>query len=161
MSKKAEFITGVEYWRCKRQVSRTDIQMLLGGCSISLNNWTKPKQLLNASNVRNLIRVADRLDVTVDQLFETHSTAELEDGDHLQYESKYNNPYNCLNNYRVGNGLSFQQLANRMGGISPQRVQAMCRYNRQSKAGIKRICQYEKMTPEEFASVYGRTNEGE
>lgn len=160
MSKKAEFITGVEYWRCKRQVSRTDIQMLLGGCSISLNNWTKPKQLLNASNVRNLIRVADRLDVTVDQLFETHSTAELEDGDHLQYESKYNNPYNCLNNYRVGNGLSFQQLADRMG-VSRQYAQEACQTSRAPKAAIKRICAYEKMTPEEFASAFGRTNEGE
>jgi len=129
--------------------------MLLGGCSDSLKTWSKPDTLLNASNTRNLIHVAERLQVTVDQLFEVHSTAELEDGDHPQRLSKHNDPNNCLCNYRTRKGLSYCQLADRMGGISNQRVQHMCKTSRASKAGIERICRYEKMTPEEFVALYG------
>ncbi len=148
-----ELISGVEYWRCKRQCGKKAINTMLGGNFI--RNWSKPDALLESSGIQNLLRVADYLDVTVDQLFEIHSTAELEDCDHPQRQSKYNDPNNCLNNYRLRNGLSYQQLADRMGGISRQCVHNMCRNSRASQAGIERIARYEKMTPEKFLSIHG------
>lgn len=146
-----ELITGVEYWRCKRQVRKGEIRALLGG---SFQNWTRPDTLPELSNARNLLQVSDRLDVTVDQLFETHSVAELSDGDRPQRISKYADPGNYLSNYRIRNGLNFQQLADRLGGVSRQCAQEMCQSSRTSKAGIRRICAYEKTTEEAFCKEY-------
>ncbi len=152
--RKNELISGVEFWRCKRKIGKTRIQEILGSV-YALQNWSQPNTLLEAANVKNLLKVADCLNVTADQLFETHSTAELEDGDRLQFQSKYNvNSDNCLCNYRIAKGLNYRQLAERMGGISHQWAHQMCRSHHASQAGIRRIAKYEKMTPEEFCKEY-------
>lgn len=151
--KKNELITGVEYWRCKRQVRKTDLEAILGG-SNTLRNWSKPDSLMKATNTKKLLQVAALLDVTADQLFEVHSVAELADGDRPQYPSKYVDPGNSLSNYRIRNGLSFQQLADRMG-VSRQYAQESCQNSCAPKAAIKRICVYENMAPEEFLDAYG------
>ncbi len=155
MKRKAnKLISGLEFWRRKKRVSKAELQELLGGAG-NLQNWADPRTLLDASGVRQLILLADHLGVTVDQLFEVHSTAQLEDGDRYQHQSKYNFSDNCLCNYRTAKGLNYRQLAERMGGISHQWAHQMCRSPRASRAGIRRIARYEKMTPEEFLSIYG------
>lgn len=151
--RKNELISGVEYWRCIRQVRKSDLVTILGS-SKAYQNWAKPETLLEASGIENLLKIADLLDVTVDQIFEIHSVAELRDGDRPQRQSKYADPNNCLSNYRIRNGLSFQQFAARLG-VSHQYAQELCQGSNASKTGIKRICAYEKMPPDEFMRAYG------
>ncbi len=151
--RKNERISGVEYWRCKRQVRKSDIETILGGRSSYLN-WARPDSLLETSSFEKLLKIADLLDVTADQLLEDHSVAELEDGDRPQRTSKHANPDNCISNYRIRNGLSFQQLADRLGGVSRQYAQEVCKTSCAPEAGIQRVCAYEKMTPKEFGTLY-------
>lgn len=98
--------------------------------------------------------VADRLGVTIDQLFEVHSTAELEAGDRTQRKTKYLPSGNCLCRYRIEKGLSYAQLGERMG-LTRQRVQIACMQKTAPKSGIMRICQYEHLSPDEFCAQYG------
>lgn len=152
--RKNELISGVEYWRCKRQVRKADIEAILGGRNSYLN-WARPDRLSEASSIENLLEIADLLDVTVDQLFEIHSVAELADGDRPQRQSKYADPRNCMSDYRIRNGLSFQQLAERLGGVTRQYAQESCQNSCAPRAAIRRICAYERMSPETFTSSYG------
>lgn len=148
-----QLISGMEYWRCKKQVRKRDIDSIMGSGN-NYQNWSRPDRLLEMSCLKNLLQVADFLNVTVDQLFEVHSLAELADGDRPQYRSKYTDPGNCLSNYRISKGLSFQQLGERMG-VSRQYAQFLCRDARTPASGIELICAYERMTPEEFVELYG------
>ncbi len=152
--RKNRLISGMEYWRCKKQIRKRDIDSIMGSGS-SYQKWSRPDRLLEMSCIQNLLQAADFLEVTVDQLFEVHSVAELADGDRPQYHSKYADPGNCLSNYRIIKGLSFQQLGERLG-VSPQYAQILCQDSRTPASGIERICAYEKMTPEEFVELYGR-----
>ncbi len=148
-------ISGVEYYRRKRRVKNAEIQRLFGGSPSSC--WRDPNKLKKMSNVAGLIAVADRLGVTVDQLFELHSTAQLDDGDHPQRESK-SGVNSVLGNYRAANGLTFEQLGLRLG-VSRQCAQGMCAQSK-TKAGIRRISEYERMSPEEFLKKYAAVQEG-
>lgn len=152
--KKNKWISGVEFYRCKNKVCKAKLIDILGS-STSLQKWSRPDTLLKASNTKRLLEVADCLGVTVDQLFEVHSVAELADGDRPQRQSKYADPGNCMSNYRIRNGLSFELLAGRLGGVSRQYAQEVCQGPRAPMAGIQRICAYEKMTLEEFMRAYG------
>ncbi len=149
-------MSGVEYYRRKKRVKVAEIQQLFGGSPSSC--WRNPNKLLNMSCVPSLIAVADRLGVTVDQLFEIHSTAQLDDGDHPQRESK-RGANSALGNYRAANGLTFEQLAGRLG-VSRQCAQEMCAQAK-TKAGIRHISKYEGMSPEEFLEKYAAVQAGD
>lgn len=152
--KETKLISGVEYWRCKRRVSTTELKELIGCAGATAQAWKNPNRLLGMSDFSCVIAVADRLNVTIDQLFEVHSTAELEAGDRAQRETKYHPSSNCLSRYRIEKGLSYAQLGERMG-LTRQRVQIACKQKTAPESGVKRICRYEQLTPAEFCTRYG------
>lgn len=134
---------------------KSTLKRVLGIGYPKYQTWAGANSFFESQGVKDLIRLADFLQVTVDQLFEVHSTSELEDGDHPQGISKYHNPGNCLYNYKIRHGLTHKQLAKRLGGITTQYAQYLCSQPYALKGGIARICVYEGMSKEEFLAIYG------
>ena len=149
-----DWITGVEFYRRKRQVTIAALNRAAGLTGDDLKSWRNPGTVLRVHTLSAVYRAAVFLNITVDQMLELHHRSELDDGDRPQRESKYINPANCISNYRVANGLSYNCLAERLH-CSRQNAMMICASNRPHRATIEKLAAYEHMTMEEILRLYG------
>lgn len=146
-------ITGIEYHRRRQRLSK---QVLAKISCLSLhviarvtNAYDKPYN----SPMGVYIALSDAMGVAVDDLYVMHEVSELGDGDRVQYASKPTR-CNCLDVYRLEQGLSYQQLANRLGMQSRQGGQQACHLMPPGAKHLQRLASYEGISVEEFQAKY-------
>ena len=150
---KNTMISGLEYYRRKKQKSINSVCGAAGVRPEDIRRWGNPDKILGANNLRALYKIATELGITIDQMLEIHHRAELEDGDRARRESKYNNKANCISNYRVAKNLSYDCLAVRLG-CSRQNAMQLCASQHPRRATIAKLAAYERVTPETILDMY-------
>ena len=151
-------ISGTEYYLRLRRMTQ---EQLASQAGISKGFLAKILQCTDYSNIRisGLVRISDALGVPVDDLLEMKDEGEL-DGGHYLPPSRSDNPHNSVAVYRLAKGITYETLGVRLGGLTRQGAQKICKYDHPSAKHISRLASYEHMSPEAFRSLYSSPEEG-
>ena len=105
-------MTGLEYYRRKKQYSKAGLARCSGVCKDTIKAYEKFGISENAS-VDVLLSLADALEVPVDDLIADCEGGDLTTRDRATRTSKIQSPGNAVNNYRIKNNLRYQELASK------------------------------------------------
>lgn len=152
---KGEFhITGLEYYRCRRHITKLALKEQTGISMNSIGLWGNNPGAMEHACIDRLLRLAEALDVTLDQLCEVHALSELSDGDRPARSSAREFPVNCLTVYRQRENLSFECLAARMGLTTREAARVNCMRKEPRERYIRALAKYERISADEFRSRY-------
>lgn len=147
-------MTGLSYWRKKRHYSK---KVLSEKAGVSIVFIAKLEQGFSPETSFILyIRLANALNVTVDQLLEEYDDAELGMGDHGTYrktEEKHCSA-NCIAEYRREENLTYQELSLILGISSREGARRICNAPCSSKKHLKTLAAREKLSVAEFMVRY-------
>ena len=152
MVKTDNMISGLEYWRRKKRVTVAELIENAKMGKINPRVWADAEHILKSSDSDRLVRAADYLGVTVDELLTPHRSSELLKEDRGLWRCKSRDPKNCISNYRVEKRLTYSDLGKRLG-VTRQAAQQLC--GRASMRSIRRVCALEGISQEEFMARYG------
>lgn len=104
-----------------------------------------------------IAKVADYLDVTVDELIQLHPDDAIGLGDRELRNSHTEHPDNILAKYRHAKHITFDELAALIGVTSRQCPNQSCqkKTTRKEKEYVARLAAFENMSMSEFYQVYG------
>ena len=146
-------VTGLELNRRRRHMSEATIAALAGvGTSRVVRLENHGGSL--GSYGETLVRIANVMDLSVDELFRKHSAEELTEGDRSHAEATSKNRKNCIDNYRVQYNLTFRELGRRLG-TSHECARKVCCTDVGKKKYVARLAAAEKLPLEEFRRRYG------
>ena len=146
-------VTGLELNRRRRHMSEAAIAALAGvGTSRVVRLENHGGEL--GSYGETLVRIANVMDLSVDELFRKHSAEELTKGDRSHAEATSKNRKNCIDNYRVQYNLTFRELGRRLG-TSHECARKLCCTDVGKKKYVARLAAAEKLPLEEFRRRYG------
>lgn len=146
-------VTGLELNRRKRHLSGAALAALAGvGTSRVVRLENHGGEL--GSYGETLVRIANVMDLSVDELFRKHRAEELEKGDRSHAAAESKNRKNCIDNYRVRNNLTFRELGRRLG-TSHECARKACCPNTAREEYAARLASVEKLSLEVFLRRYG------
>lgn len=154
------YINGIEYYRRKRRMTRADLEAV-SGVSISCILEYESMDSLDKCRMEKILRLADALEVTVDQLLEDHDRKELTLLDRSFRDSGMHNPKNPLAIYRKVHNLTLDELSERLGGLTRWGTSKICRVENPPVWHIRALAQWEDMSVEEFLDTYCYEEEGD
>ena len=153
-------ITGLEFYRCKRRMQKVDLHKAAG---VSLSSITVLEALptLDKCRMELILRLADALEVTVDQILEIHDRKELTPLDRsFQVSTDY-----CARNpvaiYRQAKNLTLRELGKLLGGLTKWGTSKVCRTAKPPCWHIRTLASLEGMTEEEFLETFRYDDEVE
>lgn len=153
-------INGVEYYRRKRRLTKLDLAKKAGVSQSCIEDY-ESRQALDRCGMEKILRLADALDVTVDQLLEDHDRKELTLLDRSFRDSGMHNPKNPLAIYRKVHNLTLDELSERLGGLTRWGTSKICRVENPPVWHIRALAQWEDMSVEEFLDTYCYEEEGD
>lgn len=153
-------INGIEYYRRKRCMKKIDLEKA-SGVSVSCIAEHEAMPTLDNSRMEIILRLADGLGVTVDQLLEIHSRSELTPLDRSFRVSDEHNPRNPIANYRKSKNLTLRELGKLLGGLTKWGTSKVCRMNDPPIRHIRALAILEDMSVEEFLDMYCYRKEDE
>lgn len=110
---------------------------------------------------RTALQIADALGITLDQLVEERTDRDSVSLSKLAgAKSNTANPENALEKYRQRKGISFQELAFRLGNNTREGGRKACVRERALDKHISAIAAFEGISTEEFLMLYGGKNDG-
>lgn len=146
-------VTGLELNRRKRHLSGAALAALAGvGTSRVVRLENHGGEL--GSYGETLVRIANVMDLSVDELFRKHRAEELEKGDRSHAAAESKNRKNCIDNYRVRNNLTFRELGRRLG-TSHECARKVCCTDVAREEYAARLAFAEKLSLEAFQRRYG------
>lgn len=146
-------VTGLELNRRRRHMSEAAIAALAGvGTSRVVRLENHGGSL--GSYGETLVRIANVMDLSVDELFRKHSAEELTKGDRSHAEATSKNRKNCIDNYRVQYNLTFRELGRRLG-TSHECARKVCCTDVAKEKYAARLAFAEKLSLEAFQKRYG------
>lgn len=147
-------ITGLEYHRRKRRLSKRALATNVGITACTLTNLEHGGLCLKMP-AKEACNIAEALGVTVDDLLIMHRKEELEAGDRGAYVAQNKNLENPVDNYRVVHNLTFRELGKRMS-FSCQGAINACERKTALKRHIELLSTYEGISTVAFMDRYGR-----
>ena len=146
-------VTGLELNRRRRHLSGAALAALAGvGTSRVVRLENHGGEL--GSYGETLVRIANVMDLSVDELFRKHRAEELEKGDRSHAAAESKNRKNCIDNYRVQYNLTFRELGRRLG-TSHECARKACCPNTAREEYAARLAFAEKLSLEAFQRRYG------
>ena len=146
-------VTGLELNRRRRHMSEAAIAAMAGvGTSRVVRLENHGGEL--GSYGETLVRIANVMDLSVDELFRKHRAEELEKGDRSHAAAESKNRKNCIDNYRVQYNLTFRELGRRLG-TSHECARKACCPNTAREEYAARLAFAEKLSLEAFQKRYG------
>lgn len=146
-------MTGVEYYRCKRRMTKKTLAELSGVNVTTIANY-EGKGIPESAYVSALLPVADALGVKLDELLKDYDGRSLSTLDRAARASCIRSPRNAVDNYRVRNNLRFQELADRLGLADRESARTACKRETARGVHIVRLANYEQITTETFLRRY-------
>lgn len=153
-------MTGVEYYRRKRQLTRPALSARSGLSKQTLANYEQ-KGIPDRTSVPPLLNLADALGVTLDELLTDYDGSELTTADRIRRGSKIDSPRNAVSNYRIAHNLRYQELADRLGVSGRETARVICKRETARRKHILALCEYENLSPEEFLECYLPSDDNE
>lgn len=146
-------INGIEYYRRKRCMQKIDLEKKSG---VSLHSIVEYESMrsLDKCRIENILRLADALDVTVDQLLEIHNRNELTPLDRSFRVSNEHSPRNPVAIYRKRKNLTLLELGKLLGGLTKWGTSKVCRMDNPPIRHIRALSILEDMSVEEFLDTY-------
>lgn len=147
-------MSGIRYWRLKNRMTYTDLGRE-AGCNGSTIRHLE-EDLDHASYVL-LIRIADTLGVTVDQLAEEYPEDAVGPGDHPA--AKYTTDPVCLNpvgRFCRERNISLPEYAAMAGAHSRQAARRIWTKQKLKPGEILPLAQLAGLSQEEFLARYGK-----
>ena len=146
-------VTGLELNRRRRHMSEAAIAAMAGvGTSRVVRLENHGGEL--GSYGETLVRIANVMDLSVDELFRKHRAEELEKGDRSHAAAESKNRKNCIDNYRVQYNLTFRELGRRLG-TSHECARKVCCTDVAKEKYAARLAFAEKLSLEAFQRRYG------
>ena len=145
-------MTGVEYWRCKRRLSRSALVKRSGVSEKTLHRMEEG--VCPTTKLSIYMDVARALDVPIDELARIYAEEDLESGDRPACRQKAQRDVNCIAVYRRVRNLTHQQLVERLGAHSREWSRQVCSNPRPNKKALLILAKYEGITVEEFERRY-------
>ena len=146
---------GVEYYR---KMQNMTVAQLAEQTGVGASLITKMARCPYEVTARTALRVADALNITLDQLVE-----ERFDRDSVSLPKKAGaksntaNPENILEKYRQEKGISFHELALRIGNTTREAGRKACARDKALGKHIRVVAANEGLTVEEFLIRFGGT----
>lgn len=145
-------MNGIRYWRLKRRMTYTALAREAGCNSITVRNMER-----NFSHTTSslLVRVADALDVTVDQLVADYPEDSIVTGDHP--EGRYTMATTRLNpvgRYCRTHNISLIEYAALAGKRTKQSAQYVWVKPKPKRSEIEPLARREGLTLEAFLALY-------
>lgn len=145
-------MNGIRYWRLKRRMTYNALAREAGCNSTTVRNWeTKPDHITSAL----LVRIADVLGVTVDELMAEYPEDTISLGDHP--EGKYTMATARLNpvgRYCRAHNISLCEYAALAGKRTKQSAQYAWVKPKPKHSEIEPLARRERLTLEAFLALY-------
>ena len=146
-------MTGVEYWRMKKQISAAN---LAAKANVGVTTVFNMERAFNPTALSGpYIKLADAMDVPVDNLLMEYDPSTLKASDRVTYRWK-NKPLvfaNCIAYYRHEENYSLQQLGNILG-VTRERARGICNEKEAPRKHIATLAKKEGISIEEFFLRY-------
>ena len=150
-------INGIEYYRRKRGMS---IRALAEKSELSV---PYVRSLLHGKGcetaLRQYMRLSNALGTPIDTLLPNYDENELDVGRYCTYGSQTEDRGNCITVYRHRKGLSYRQLALRMGCATRESGRQACMHAVPKEKHLRALAAYEGISPEEFCRRYSGEDE--
>lgn len=146
-------ISGTEFYRSKARMSIRELSERSGVCAAVLVKLCGGEPPMNTP-LSVYMRAAEALDVSLADLLKMHDERELDIGDQAAYPSRTECMTNCVAVYRRTKGLTYEQLARRLGSPNRECGRQACAGERAGKKHVRVLAAYEGITPEQFRQQY-------
>lgn len=145
-------MNGIRYWRLKRRMTYTALAQETGCSSTTIHSWeTNPDHITSTL----LVRIADVLEVTVDELMAEYPEDTISLGDHP--EGKYTMAavrLNPVGRYCRAHNISLREYAALAGKRSKQSAQYAWRKASPKPKEIEPLAQREGLSLKAFLTLY-------
>lgn len=145
-------MNGIGFYRRKNKLAVYELQNLSHVSAATIH--TLETKINPQSPLSIYFRLAEALNVTLDELLDDYDPALLKDGDRHAYGRKPKPAGNVIAVYRWEENLSLQQLADRMGVTSREWARRICGRSDASPKMLKRLIGFEGISEEEFMRRY-------
>ena len=145
-------MNGIRFFRKKNKLAIYELSELSGVSGATIH--TLEEELNPRTSLSIYMRLAEALNVTIDEMLEDYDPALLKDGDRHSYAGKAKVPRNPIAVYRHEENLSLQQLAGRMGVTSREWARRICAEEIASPKLLRRLAAFENITEAEFSRRY-------
>ena len=146
-------ISGTEYHRSKARMSIRRLAERAGVSVAVLQKLCGGEPPLSTP-LEKYMRVAEALGVSIADLLRMHDERELDIGDQAAYPSRTEQMTNCVAVYRRAKGLTYEQLALRLGSPNRECGRRACMTAHAGKKHVRVLAAYEGITPEQFRKMY-------
>lgn len=147
-------ITGVEFYRRLRRMSKKELSEISGVSLEAIDAWSKDEAAMENAYVSRLLKLSDVLGVTMELLCMVYPSYYLRAGDRPVRGSTKECPTNCITIYRRCKNLKFEDLAWRMGLTTREAARMNCVRKEPRERYIRELAKYERITPAEFMVLY-------
>lgn len=144
-------ISGIEFCRLKARMSQKTLAKLSDIHVVTIGNLERGG-LSGRVYTDEVQRITDALRVSADELLRAHHRDELEPGDRCPWPAD-GSTGNLLDNYRVFNNLSYQQMGTHLG-ITRQWAYTIC-HQRYPEKYVRLLCEIEGISLHAFLIQYG------
>ena len=145
-------ISGTEYYRRKARLSVLELSRRTGIAATLLRKLCDDPPMTTSTMI--YMRAAAELGVMAMDLLEQHDERELDVGDQAAYPSRSEQMTNCVAVYRRAKGLTYEQLALRLGSPNRECGRRACMTEQAGKKHVRVLAAYEGITPEQFRKMY-------
>lgn len=145
-------ISGTEYYRRKARLSLQELSRRTGIAVKVLRKLCDEPPMVTPTTI--YMRAAAELGVKAMNLLEQHDERELDIGDQAAYPSRTERMTNCVAVYRRTKGLTYEQLARRLGSPNRECGRQACAGECAGKKHVRVLVAYEGITPEQFRLLY-------
>jgi transcriptional regulator with XRE-family HTH domain len=152
-------INGIRYHRLKQRLSMTELADRAGMFSSALGKVERQHNLDNLHG-STLLNLSNALHVPADELVQFYDSSLLKEGDRASYPSQSDNLNNCVAIYRRATGITYADLAKRLGITTKEGGRKACNRDTPSPKHVQALALYEHISPEEFSRRY-RSQGGE
>lgn len=151
-------VNGIAYYRRKKRMSKAGLASA-SGLSWECINGCEALDSVDNCCMDTILAIATALEVTVDQLLETHDAGELTRADKAFFPGAQNELSNPIAVYRTRENLTFRELAQRLE-TSPWGANLICRRDEVNDKYIRQLAEWEGLSPEQFLALYDGAWEG-
>ena len=146
-------MTGLEFYRKKRQMTRDVLAELAGVTRESILIY-EHRGFSAGTSMQMLLALTTALEITVDELVADHDEAELTTIDRSVRPSNIVSPGNVIYRYKVVHNLRYDELATILGLAARESARYVCKCKTAGKKHVIRLCQHEHMSEDEFLLRY-------
>lgn len=150
-------MNGLIFYRRKAKLTRDELSALANVSTGTIMRYEE-EGWNGQGNGNTYLRIADVLGTTIDELLRDDLPNLGGTEPRYAQRSKTENPNNCLTVYRMKHRLTFDQLGQRIGGVTRERARQVCSSATPSDIHILAASNYEGMSEDEFVMKYAPEN---